>query len=193
MDKLRKQLVSGSQEIRDKLLKLVSKKLIKLNITPNYITTLSLLAGLSASYFLFENNIMFITLILLHLYADALDGVIARTINNQTKFGKHYDFITDRIISLAILIKISLFLQDHFVYLITVLFIITQIIYYTSDYGSPVIFQRTFLTISTIISLINLNYLVPVTFFISGILTVYSLMLQINWFIIKFVKIIKNK
>lgn len=193
MDKLRKQLVSRSQDIRDKLLKPASKKLIKLNFTPNYMTTLSLLAGLSASYFLFENNIMFITLILLHLYADALDGVIARTTNNRTKFGKHYDFITDRIISLAILIKISLFLQDQFVYLITALFIITQIIYYTSDYGSPVIFQRTFLTISTIISLINLNYLVPVMFFISGILTVYSLMLQINWFIIKFVKIIKNR
>lgn len=193
MDKLRKKLVSGSQDIRDKLLKPASKKLIKLNITPNYITTLSLLTGLGASYFLFENNIVFIILILLHLYADALDGVIARTTDYQTKFGKHYDFITDRIISLAILIKISLFLQDYFVYLITALFIITQIIYYISDYRSPVIFQRTFLTISTIISLINLNYLVPVTFFISGILTIYSLMLQINWFIIKFVKIIKKK
>lgn len=193
MDKLRKKLVSGSQEIRDKLFKPVSKQLIKLNITPNYITTFSLLVGLSANYFLFENNIMFIILILLHLYADSLDGVIARTTNNWTKFGKHYDFITDRIISLAILIKISLFLQDYFVYLITTLFVITQITHYISDYRSPVIFQRTFLTISTIISLINLNYLVPVTFFISGILTIYSLMLQINWFIIKFVKIIKKK
>ena len=79
------------------------KFFLKLGISANMMTTISLLIGLAAVYFLFSNHLLFIVLAVIHLVADGLDGLIAKA-SKETIFGKYFDSISDRIITLAILV-----------------------------------------------------------------------------------------
>ena len=62
----------------------------------NSITFVRLLIGFGLLYFLYlENNAVSITLYLLFLSLDFLDGFVARRLNCETIFGKNFDFLTD--------------------------------------------------------------------------------------------------
>ena len=71
-------------------------------------TALSLLCGLAAVYFLFQHYLLFLLFGLLHLLADALDGVIA-SITRETALGKYFDYGTDNLIALLLVLKIGYF------------------------------------------------------------------------------------
>jgi phosphatidylglycerophosphate synthase len=83
----------------------LTELLINLGVKPNMMTMAAFIVGLIAVYFLFENNSLFVVFILLHLLFDILDGQIARISNHTTNFGAWMDHISDRSITLLILIK----------------------------------------------------------------------------------------
>jgi|SRR3989338_6193363 len=62
----------------------------------NGITFVRLLLGLSLLYFLYvDDKLISITLYLLFLGLDFLDGFVARKLSCETIFGKNFDFLTD--------------------------------------------------------------------------------------------------
>ena len=148
---------------------------LRLGITANIMTVISLLAGLGAVYFLFENNLLFIILGILHLIADGLDGVLAR-LSTPTKFGEYFDYGTDRTITFLALIKIAWFINPY-AYLVALLFLLTNIFYITADLKSPILFTRTIMIGLLILQLPSLAYIIV------GIVSVYSLAVQVQWFV----------
>ena len=110
-------LVERSREVRDRLFNPLARKLVKIKVTANILTTLAFICGLSAAYFLFADYRLFVLFIILHLFLDGLDGVVAR-ITKPTTFGDYFDHITDQIVGLLLLGKIYLYLQDYFVLII---------------------------------------------------------------------------
>ncbi len=120
----------------------VTKFLLKLHITANSMTTISLLSGLAAIYFLLQNHVLFIIFALLHLVSDALDGVIARH-STPTKTGSYFDAITDATINFGAIAKLAIALNDLYFYLICILFILVYILYFVSTMTLPLIQSRT--------------------------------------------------
>ena len=68
----------------------------KYNLTPNHITAVSLLFGISASYYLFHDK-YFLSAItwFLAYYFDCVDGKLARQYDMVTKFGDYFDHSSD--------------------------------------------------------------------------------------------------
>jgi len=68
----------------------------KLNITPNFVTTLSLISGTFSAYNIFKGNFKISALLfLIAYYFDCVDGKLARKYNLITKFGDYYDHFSD--------------------------------------------------------------------------------------------------
>ncbi len=79
---------------------------LRIKITPNGITTLSLILGLIGIYY-FEKNFVFASLLLFISYViDYTDGVIARITKNTSNFGALYDVFVDRVIQMAFWLNI---------------------------------------------------------------------------------------
>lgn len=104
------------------------------NMTPNQITTLSLITGLISIYFLFDSinlnkvyNLLLFTIFYIVSYIlDCLDGYYARKYNMTSKIGDYYDHFKDIIINLivfVILIKNFLITKNliYFILLLVVL------------------------------------------------------------------------
>lgn len=78
---------------------------LKLNMTPNHITTLSLLCGLLCVYYLdikHTNLALAFTFYILSFLFDCLDGYYARKNNMLSKLGDMYDHYSDLIVHLMI-------------------------------------------------------------------------------------------
>lgn len=74
---------------------------LKLNMTPNHITTLSLLCGLLCVYYLDINHTnlaLAFTFYILSFLFDCLDGYYARKNNMLSKLGDMYDHYSDLIV-----------------------------------------------------------------------------------------------
>jgi phosphatidylglycerophosphate synthase len=68
----------------------------RLNLTPNIITTFSLISGLTSGYMIYKKNFKIAGLLFfLAYYFDCVDGKFARKYNMVTKFGDMYDHISD--------------------------------------------------------------------------------------------------
>jgi phosphatidylglycerophosphate synthase len=68
----------------------------KLHMTPNQITTLSLIAGVGSAYYYDKDKIgIAIGLFALAFYFDCLDGFYARKYKMTSKYGEMYDHIVD--------------------------------------------------------------------------------------------------
>lgn len=66
------------------------------NVTPNQLTTVSLIFGcLSAYFFYLDKKIISITLLCISYYFDCLDGHYARKYKLETEFGDYYDHFCD--------------------------------------------------------------------------------------------------
>jgi len=159
------------------------KFFLELGISANMMTTFSLLLGLVAIYFLFSNHLLFIILAVVHLIADGLDGLIAKA-SKETIFGKYYDSISDRIITLAILIKVALYLGDYYFFIIIGMFVLTHLIYFSSKLKYPVIFVRTG---SLIVLAFYVLYepILTIGYLAVGVFIGYSLALQLQYFVKK--------
>ena len=153
-------------------------------LTANLLTGFSLLFGLLSVYFLFEQQVLFILLALLHLAADALDGVIARA-TKETSFGKYFDYGVDRLVTLLFLLKIGFFLQDYYAYLIAGIFVVAQLIYIFSQFRAPIVFTRTVLLLILFFysPVYALTAGLPIiAYLVTGAASLYSLARQLQWF-----------
>lgn len=157
---------------------------LRLGISANMMTFLSLLFGLGAVYYLFVDYWLFGLFALLHLCADALDGVIAR-VSKETRFGKKLDFAVDQLIVVLVMVKIGWFLQDYYAYVVAGLYFVANVVYYIADFRLPILFTRTltlvlmgvwFLPIKIII------FTIPeATYITTGVASVYSLARQLQY------------
>jgi CDP-diacylglycerol--glycerol-3-phosphate 3-phosphatidyltransferase len=95
----------GYKETRDKLktasegiLVPVTALLNKLGLSPNIVTILGLLINLAAAYLIFRGKFVIagITILFAGIF-DMLDGLLARKMKKQTKFGGFLDSTTDRL------------------------------------------------------------------------------------------------
>ena len=77
----------------------------QLGLSPNMVTTLSLLTGLSAAYLLLVGRHYGLAalLYLLAYYLDCVDGKLARAYNQVTVFGDYYDHFSDTTKFMAVL------------------------------------------------------------------------------------------
>jgi phosphatidylglycerophosphate synthase len=177
------EIVDKFRDYRTKKFPKVGKFFLKLGVSANMMTTFSLLIGLAAVYFLFSNHLLFVILATTHLIADGLDGLIAKA-SEETKFGEYFDSLTDRAIALLILLKAALYLQDYYFFIILGLFILTHLIYFSSKLKSPVIFIRTGTLIGAAIYILY-QPLLTIGYLFAGVFIVYSLALQLQWFVKK--------
>jgi len=68
----------------------------KVNLTPNFLTTISLFFGLLSVYLFYIDNYVLSALFFgIAYYFDCADGFYARKYNMVTKFGDYYDHIAD--------------------------------------------------------------------------------------------------
>ena len=70
----------------------------QLGLTPNMVTTLSLLSGVLSAFMIHKKNYKSAGLLFfLGYYFDCVDGKLARKYNMVSKFGDYYDHISDTI------------------------------------------------------------------------------------------------
>lgn len=95
------------------IIELGAKFLLKLKLTPNNVTILALLLGISTSIFLyFDMQIIAVTLLWVSGYLDAVDGAMARRSNSSSSFGTLLDIVSDRIVEVSIVLVLGLKFVD---------------------------------------------------------------------------------
>ena len=170
---------------REKKLGSLAQNLIKLKISANLMTFISLVCGLLAIYFLFNNYLLFFLFALLHLLADSLDGVIAR-LTKSTVFGKYFDGLTDGLVTFLAIGKTASFLGDYYAFIVAFLFLVSLSIHFASKFKAPVILMRTVslivLLVATFPLFIYVTFLLTLGYLVVGILSLYAIGRQIMWF-----------
>jgi phosphatidylglycerophosphate synthase len=74
-------------------------------LTPNHVTTISLMGGFLAIYGLkVQKPTVFILGYLIAYVADAADGYMARRYNQVTKFGDYYDHVKDTMVHIVLFV-----------------------------------------------------------------------------------------
>jgi phosphatidylglycerophosphate synthase len=87
----------------------VGRRLGTLGLTPNSITTLSVLISFLAGYsYAVRLPLLGALLLLVSGFADMLDGAVARATGRVSRFGAVYDHVLDRYAEFAVLIGIGL-------------------------------------------------------------------------------------
>lgn len=95
------------------IIELGAEFLLKLKLTPNNVTILALLLGVSTSIFLyFDMQIIAVTLLWVSGYLDAVDGAMARRSNSASSFGTLLDIVSDRIVEVSIVLVLGLKFVD---------------------------------------------------------------------------------
>lgn len=95
------------------IIELGAEFLLKLKLTPNNVTILALLLGISTSIFLyFDMQIIAVTLLWVSGYLDAVDGAMARRSNSSSSFGTLLDIFSDRIVEVSIVLVLGLKFVD---------------------------------------------------------------------------------
>ncbi|MEK6950725.1 MAG: hypothetical protein AABX13_03295 [Nanoarchaeota archaeon] len=188
------------REYRKRKLAGVAGILLNSGLTSVRMTLLSLLLGMGAAYFLFQSSLLYIVLALLHLLADALDGVIASLevkpapggvrwgvtwgVNWGADFGKYFDAGTDAFVTLLLLGKVAFTLQDPYAFIVVGLYALVQLIYFISRMAAPTLQVRTVTVVLLMISALAfpwLNQLLLLVIGISGVSSLYSLARQLQW------------
>ena len=124
---------------------------------------------------MFENHILFVIFALIHLFLDALDGVVAR-ITKPTKKGKEFDNLVDRLIEFSALIKIAWSFNIIWLYMVILIAFVSQGIHIYSRLQSPVFFSRTLVLLFLVIEL----PLVAIS--LAGMINLWGLLLQLQWY-----------
>lgn len=152
---------------------------LKLGISANIATTISLILGIISVYFLFENQALFILFAILHLIADGMDGVIAR-VSMVTKFGKYYDYVTDNlVVSLLFLVKLWLQVDDYYVLIVIGLYLLSHVVYLLSKLEYPILFCR--LTLIILLAILPaLNLPLDLVYLTVGVVSAYTSAMQLQ-------------
>jgi phosphatidylglycerophosphate synthase len=112
MRKIKKEDENFVDDILIDLCEYVSEFVYNIGLTPNMITTLSLVFGVLAGYLLYK-KMYYISCVfwMISYFLDCLDGYIARKYNQTSKFGDYYDHISDIIkvsVVLYVLYKLNI-------------------------------------------------------------------------------------
>jgi archaetidylinositol phosphate synthase len=92
-----------------KYLEPVADIFVRLKITPNQISLLSLLAGIVCALLFFRREFLLGSLaLLLSAIFDLIDGSVARKTDAHTKFGAVFDWIVDKYVDALVLLGIGL-------------------------------------------------------------------------------------
>lgn len=172
--------IEDFRKYRSKKLSGVGRNLRDLGITANLLTLFSLIAGLLAIYYLFNNYSLFVIFTLLHFLFDSFDGVVAR-ISKTTEFGKYFDIGSDSLITILALFKTSWFLDNYYFYAVSGLFLTALIIHFWSKLKAPMIFIRTptlFILIVATSQFLYTRTLFITSYLVFGIISIYSLVMQ---------------
>ena len=87
--------------------------LLKLKLTPNNVTILALLLGISTSIFLyFDMQVVAVIVLWISGYLDAVDGAMARRSNSSSSFGTLLDIVSDRIVEVSIVLVLGIKFVD---------------------------------------------------------------------------------
>jgi len=104
-----KDLIDKFRGDKDKLLAPASKFFYKLHFSPDFLTIISLIFGLTAGWFLYQSNlVLFVLFMFLHALFDAFDGALARY--KPLEFHSNYliDHVADRMIMVSLFIAVAL-------------------------------------------------------------------------------------
>lgn len=86
-----------------------------LNMTPNHLTTVSLVTGLASAYFLYKGDTcLAVSLFLISYYFDCADGLYARKYKMTSKYGDIYDHTCDAIKGIVMLSVMFTLSKDKF-------------------------------------------------------------------------------
>jgi archaetidylinositol phosphate synthase len=129
----------------------------RINVNPNYITFISILLMLIASFFMIQKNLILSALfVFLSGYFDMLDGVVAKLrTKKSTKFGAFVDRVADRICDSLI---ISSIIVAGYVEVFFGIF--TLVIILTASYTSSVFESLTKSNVGEALSLRGLRLLI---------------------------------
>ncbi len=105
----------------------VGKAAVKTRLTPNQITCLALISGVSAGILVGFNQFFAAgSLLLVSGILDVLDGTVARITNKQSPLGAFLDMIFDRIVESAIILGFFFLMPEfafsYILFLISVIF-----------------------------------------------------------------------
>lgn len=183
MDIFWNKIIEKFREKRSRQLVPLARFLLKVHLTANRITLLSLIFGLCSVYFLFNDYFLYLVFGLLHLIGDGLDGVVAR-FKGVSKYGNYFDFASDRIIAALYLLKIGLYLQDYYVFLALALSIITHSITLATKFRYQSVYSRTIIFVGLVLTPIFPVLNLPVvTYLAAGAISLYSLALQFKFWL----------
>ncbi len=179
------------QDYRTKKLEKAGIFLVKIGFTANAVTLLSLLAGLLAVFFLFDEYLLFLGAVLLHLLLDSLDGVLARLSSpRSSSLGYILDHGSDSALTILALAKTGWFLGDYYPFIISAIFAISVLIHLQRK--APVIFMRTATFILLLLFTLPVapvssyqRILLTIGYMIAGVVTLYSLARQLQWLVKK--------
>lgn len=91
------------------IIELGAKLFLKLKLTPNNVTIIALLVGISTSILLyFDMRVVAVILLWFSGYLDAVDGAMARKSNSSSSFGTLLDIVSDRIVEVGIIIVLGI-------------------------------------------------------------------------------------
>ena len=116
------------------IIELGAKFLLRLKLTPNNVTILALLLGISTSIFLyFDMQIIAVTLLWVSGYLDAVDGAMARRSNSSSSFGTLLEIVSDRIVEVSIVLVLGLKFVDvrYNIIVLTVCILMSMTIFLT--------------------------------------------------------------
>ena len=188
MDTFSTRIIKFFQDYKTKKLLRLGEFLVAKGISANFITMVSLIFGLLAVYFLFENNLLFFIFILLNLIADGLDGILAR-LDKISNYGEFFDHIVnDGFITVLLVLKIGYHLGDYYAYIAGGLYLFVLLNHAISKFKAPLIFMRLSAVIGISSSIIISSagqFLLTLTYLSVAITSAYSLARQLQWYLMK--------
>jgi len=100
-------------------------------LTPNMVTLLSTLFGFLGVWMLWRGYVWsFVILYVLSYHFDLIDGIMARKYNMGSKFGAHFDQVSDFFVDLAVLVVLSCqFPHWQIIMLIMIIYIVVKYYY----------------------------------------------------------------
>ena len=109
----------------------ISPSLLKLNITPNIITTIRFIALFIAIYIAHtKNNRKIIAIIIISFYfMDCLDGHFARKYNMITEFGDYYDHIVDILGIVLLVFYVLKYIKDQSLLIVFFFLLLTSFLH----------------------------------------------------------------
>jgi len=110
----------------------------------NLITTIRLIFGIPIIYFIYINEkTISISMYLIFLFLDILDGFVARKLKCETVFGKNFDFAADN--AVAFLIAAALLFKGQIPPLYALLISIPLVMYAIAIYWGVKLLKNTYI------------------------------------------------